>query len=140
MIYLPILLSVVANVVYHLAQRSIPKDANPLASLVASYLVALVLTLALMPIFPATEGFRATWRRLNWGSYAIGATIVAIELAFLLAYRIGWRISVAAVTANVAVALVLLPVGLFAFRDRFTAVNGLGFLLCLAGLVLLSVR
>jgi drug/metabolite transporter (DMT)-like permease len=140
MFYLAIALTVVANVVYHLAQRSIPRDVNPLASLLATYVVAIAATLVLMPFFPGEGNFRSSWKKLNWASYAIGLAIVAIELGFLLAYRAGWRISVAAVTSNAAVALMLVPIGLFAFRDRLSAVNAAGFVLCLLGLVLLSIR
>ena len=41
----------------------------------------------------------------------MGIAIVAVELGVLLAYRAGWRMSVASLTVNSALALVLVPVG-----------------------------
>jgi len=37
----------------------------------------------------------------------VGLSIVGVELAVLLAYRAGWRISLASVVANVTTALLL---------------------------------
>jgi multidrug transporter EmrE-like cation transporter len=63
-----------------------------------------------------------------------------LELGFLLAYRAGWVISLAALVTIATVALLLLPVGLAFFRERLNAVNVLGAALSLAGLVLLNWR
>jgi drug/metabolite transporter (DMT)-like permease len=64
--------------------------------------------------------------------------IVAIELGFLLAYRAGWRISTAVVTANILVAIALLAVGALAFREPVTLPRLAGIATCLAGLWLVS--
>jgi drug/metabolite transporter (DMT)-like permease len=56
----------------------------------------------------------------------------------LLTYRVGWNISLASITCSVAVALVLLPIGVFAFKEQLSLKNIIGLALCLAGLFLVT--
>ncbi len=136
----PVAIVVLSTVVYHVAQKSIPAGAPPLASLAVSYGVALLGTLALLPFFPLRAPVGRSFRELNWASAAIGAAIVGVELGFLLAYRAGWRVSVGAAVSNTAVAALLVPVGLLLFHEKLSGVNALGLLLCVAGLVLAVAR
>ena len=132
----PVAIIVASTVVYHVAQKSIPAGASPVASLLVSYGVALIGTLALLPFFPMRGSWGRSLRELNWASAAVGLTIVGVELGFLLAYRAGWRVSLGATVSNAAVVALLLPVGLLAFQERMSGVNVLGVGLCVSGLVL----
>ncbi len=58
-----------------------------------------------------------------------------IEFGFLLVYRSGWTLGIAAVVVNVAASLILLPVAIFFFRDKISWVNVLGIFLVLAEFV-----
>jgi uncharacterized membrane protein len=69
-----------------------------------------------------------------------GVAIVVLEAGFMLAYRPGWSISVAALYSNAAVALLHLPVGVLVFAEKLDATRGLGLAFALVGLVLLSRR
>lgn len=130
-------LAVAANVLYHVAQKSVPADAHPLASLLVTYAAAIVVTLLLWPLYPGAPMTLGSFRALNWSSAAIGVSIVGIELGVLLAYRAGWRVSVLSTAINVALALILVPVGFAFFHERLSVANGVGLVLCLAGLLLL---
>lgn len=132
---LSLLLVVVSSVVYHVAQKSIPASAPPVASLLVSYAVALVGTLALLAVFPMPPGGRS-FRELNWASAVIGLAIVGVELGFLLAYRAGWNVSAGAAVSNAVVAALLVPIGLLGFHERLSPVNALGLLLCVVGVLL----
>ena len=136
----PVAIVVLSTVLYHVAQKSIPAAAPPVASLLVSYAVALVGTLALLPFYPVPAPVGRGFRQLNWASAAIGVCIVGVELGFLLAYRAGWRVSIGAAVSNAAVAALLVPVGLLAFHERLSGVNVLGLLLCVAGLFLAVAR
>jgi drug/metabolite transporter (DMT)-like permease len=59
-------------------------------------------------------------------------------MGYLLAYRAGWTLSTASVTANVALAVVLLGIGTVAFREPWSLsrVAGVGF--CILGLWLVN--
>jgi drug/metabolite transporter (DMT)-like permease len=136
-LYLPLVLVVGGNIVYHLSQRSVPKAANPLVTVLLAWAVASALC-AIALVFSRERGSIMESLRLATGSaIALGVGIAAVELGVLLAYRVGWKISVLPAVSSVAVALLLLPIGLFFFREQLTARGYLGLCLCLGGLVLL---
>lgn len=133
-------LTIFANVGYHLCQKAIRADISPAASLSATYAVALVLSLLLWPWFGGSGGetLGAAFRKLGPASYGLGACVVLLELGFLLAYRAGWDIGVAALYSNAAVALVLLPIGLWAFAEGMSTRKAAGLAFAFVGLMLLS--
>lgn len=135
---LSIALTIAANVGYHLLQRSIRPDLSPIVSLVATYATALIISLLAWPLFSGDATLSREFGKLGWMSFALGAAVVLLELGFLLAYRAGWNISVAALYSNAAVALLLIPVGLLAFSEEMSLRKVLGFAFALVGLVLLS--
>ncbi len=140
MFYAPILLTVGSNILYHIFQKVIPANVNPVVSLTITYLAAALATVLLFPLFPLNEGWSSALRRVNWASLALGVSIVGLELGFLLAYRAGWKVSLAGLLSNVAVGLVLLPIGLLFFRERLTGLNLLGVAFSLVGLGLMGLR
>jgi multidrug transporter EmrE-like cation transporter len=79
-------------------------------------------------------------RQVNWASVALAVSILGLELGFLLAYRAGWDISIAAIAVNAAAGLVLLPTGALLFRERPTTLNFLGVVVCIVGLIMINVR
>jgi multidrug transporter EmrE-like cation transporter len=103
-----------------------------------TYAVAFVVTLLGFFFFPAKNGVIAEIKQLNWASVGLAIAIVGIEFGFLLTYRSGWNLGIAAVLVNVVASLILVPVAIFIFKDKISWVNILGILVCLAGLVMLN--
>ena len=136
--YWPVVLTVVSNVFYHVFLKLTPDSANPLISLSAAYATALTATLAIYPFYSDGIGMRQAIGELNWTSYALGLAIVGLEVGFLLAYRMGWQISLAGMISNSAVALLLIPIGLLFFRDTVSPINVLGIAFCFVGLLLVN--
>jgi len=136
--YLPIILMIVCTTAYHVAQKSVPSQLNPLFSLAINYLTALAGTVVLIPLFPARTAGPWSVKGINWASAAVGISIVGVELAVLLAYRTGWRVSILSVIGNTASALLLVGVGLAAFHEHLSARNVAGVVLCLIGLALVT--
>jgi len=134
---LTIALTVASNVLYHISQKSIPPGAHPLASLVVTYLVALLATLLIWPFYPGGGPTARSFRGLNWASLAVGVAIVGVEIGVLLAYRAGWRVSVLSTVVNVALVVALIPIGLLFFGERLSLANAAGLMLCAAGLWLI---
>ncbi|MGE5454724.1 MAG: hypothetical protein ACM3O9_05965, partial [Methylocystaceae bacterium] len=64
--------------------------------------------------------------------------IVGLELGFLLAYRVGWNISLGSLVANSIVALALIPIGILLYHEGFEINKIIGVVLCLAGLILIN--
>ena len=138
MIISAIVLTIISNVFYHLVQKVTPQQANPVLSLAVSYLAAAVICIGLLAVFPLEVSWRESLGQLNWTSLVLALAIVGLEVGFLLAYRSGWNLSLAALVSNTAVALVLLPIGLQFFREKLTHVNIAGVLVTIVGLVLVN--
>jgi uncharacterized membrane protein len=136
--YMSITLAITANVFYYFIQKSTPNNANPILTLFITYFTAMITCAVIYPFYPNSENLLDSFKRLNWTSLALGFTIVGLETGFLLAYRSGWNISTAGVFANVIVALILIPVGILAFKEHLKPVNVAGIALCIAGLLLIS--
>ena len=77
-------------------------------------------------------------KKLNWASIGLAIAVVGIEFGFLLVYRSGWNLGIAAVVTNVIASLILVPVAILIFKDKISWVNIVGILVCLAGLVMLN--
>ncbi|HEY9401666.1 MAG TPA: hypothetical protein VIQ24_03150 [Pyrinomonadaceae bacterium] len=136
--YLPIALAVGGNLLYHLSQKSIPKAANPMFVITIAYVVGIVACVLYSFAYPNDKSFLDTLRESNWAVYAMGLGAGVIEIGFLLAYRAGWNISTAAVVCSTAVTLMLIPIGVIAFKEYLSVRNVVGLLLCMVGLVLVA--
>lgn len=136
--YVSITLTIVSSALYHISQKEIPAVANPIVSIIVTYLVSLALCGALLYFVPPRNGFVAALGDLNWSSYVLALAIVGLEAGFLLVYRAGWNLGLAAVWVNVAASLILVPVALLYFRDKLNWINIVGILVCLVGLVMLN--
>lgn len=136
--YFSIVLAILASTLYHFTQKQTPASVNPAVSILVTYIVAGIITLLMFFFFPVREDLFSEIRKLNWASYALAVSIVGIEVGFLLIYRSGWSVGIAAVLVNVAAALALIPVALFFFKDKISLVNILGILVCLVGLIMLN--
>lgn len=134
--YFPFALVVGGGVLYHLAQKSIPQGMNPFFATICAYLIGIALCTICAVFYPAGKGFVESAKESNWAVLALGFGVAAIELGFLLAYRAGWRISIATIAANVAMTAILIPVGVLVFRDQLSVRNIVGLAFCILGLFL----
>ena len=136
--YLPIILIVTANVFYNICTKSTPASANPFLSLLVTYLVAALLTLILMLTNGLDDGIVQSLKRLNWTSYALGISVVALEFGYITAYRAGWNISLGSLVANISLAILLIPIGILFYKEVLTINHLAGISLCLAGLFFIN--
>ena len=134
--YLPVALAVVGMIFYHLAQKSIPKDLNPFHATMFAYAVGFVLCGICALGYPGKKSVIDSLRESNWAVIVVGVGAVCIELGFLLAYRAGWRISVAGLATNVAGTLLLVPIGILLFKEHLSLRNVIGVIFCVLGLIL----
>lgn len=136
--YAPILMTISGGVLYHVSQKAIPQTVHPFAAVIIAYAVGIALCAAGMAFDPAGRSFFSSLKESNWAVVGVGIGAVVIEVGFLLAYRAGWNINSASVVCNIAVALLLIPIGLLAFRESISARSAAGIGCCLIGLYLLS--
>ena len=136
--YFSISLAIASSALYHFTAKSTPSNVNFTVSLLVTYAFAFVVTLLGFFFFPAQNGVIAEIRQLNWATLGLAIAIVGIEFGFLLTYRSGWNLGIAAVLVNVVASLILVPVAIFIFKDQISWINILGILVCLAGLEMLN--
>lgn len=136
--YISIAIAILSNLLYHIFQKSIPQQFNPFISLIITYITAIIFSLILLPFYNNNITLIEHFRLSLWPSVALGFAIVGLEIGFLLAYRYGWDISIAAVFSNVSVAIFLIPVGLLLYKEDFTKINFVGVVICIIGLVLVK--
>lgn len=129
-------LAVAGAVSYHLSQKSVPKDAGPLAVLFHAYLIAAALCLLLVLLAGGEQG-RAELLRPRPVSLALGVCVLAIEVGVLLVYRSGWPVGRAALVSTLFATAVLLPVGYWFFGETLPPLKVAGLAACLAGAALL---
>jgi multidrug transporter EmrE-like cation transporter len=136
--YFSITLAILSSALYHFSAKSVPSNINFAISLIVTYLVALGITVIAALLLPAESGFAVELKKLNWASFLLAIAIVGIEFGFLLVYRSGWDLGIAAVLPNVVASLILVPIAIFIFKDKLNWVNVVGIFVCLAGLVMLN--
>jgi drug/metabolite transporter (DMT)-like permease len=136
----PFLLAVAGLATYHIAQKSIPDTAHPLALLAVAYAIAAIACVALMPLFTPGQTLREAFGSVPWLVVFITLGMLGLEIGYLLAYRAGGPLAFTSVAAGTLAALVLVPVGMVFFRETVTLARGAGIVLCLAGLALLAHR
>ena len=137
----PIGLIVLSNIFYHITTKTTPHEANAFLSLTVTYLVGGILSFLAYFI---TAGKGSTLRQelmnLNWSSFVLGIAIIGLEAGFLFAYRAGWKVNTAQLVASSILAIALIFVGFFLFKESMTLRHFIGILVCIAGLVIINLK
>ncbi len=136
--YFSITLAICSSALYHFVAKSTPSNVNFTVSLLVTYGVAFLVVLLTAIFFPIKNGLTFELKQLNWASIGLAIAIVGIEFGFLLTYRAGWNLGIAAVLVNVVASLILLPVAIFFFKDKISWVNVVGIVICFIGLIMLN--
>lgn len=124
-------------VLYQICMKVIPHNLNPIGALITFYATALVLTLVASRFVPVdSPGWSLS--DFSWAVVIVGVAIVGIEMGYLLMYRSGWHLSAAPLVVTGAAVVLLLPIGLLAFRQPWSARYLVGIVLCLYGIYLLA--
>lgn len=128
------LIAVSGCVTYHLAMKQIPANLNPFFALSVAYLIAFILSMLGVLVYP--DGSRQL-TDLRWSVFGVALGIIGIEAGFLLAYRAGWNVGYAALAVNVLSTLLLLPIAILVIKQGLSVSKLTGVLLCSIGLSLL---
>ena len=136
---LPIALLVLSNTFYNITQKKTPADANAFLSLAVTYAVAAAACLIIFFVGYRTPSVSEEFKKLNWTSFVLGIVIIGLEFGYILAYRAGWDVSKAPLVSNCCLAVVLVFVGIFVFREKVTPKQMIGMAVCISGLVIVTV-
>ncbi len=137
--YWPIGFIVFSNVLYHICSKSISGGgSSPYFSLFVTYLIAASACLILYFYTGHFKDVSLDLRSIKWNSITLGAAIVCLELGFIMMYRVGWNISIGSLVANICLAVALVLIGVFFYRDSITMNKIFGMILCIAGLIFIN--
>ena len=134
----PMALLILSNTVYQVCAKSVPEGMDPFASLTVTYLVGAAASLALSLVLNPGENLLAEYRKLNWAPFVLGLVIVGLEAGWIFAYKAGWQVSTGFIVQSAFLAVTLLVVGYFLYREALTWNKLLGVAICLVGLFFLN--
>ena len=135
---LPVVLVVFSNVFYNLCTKYTPGQANSFLSLTITYIVAATLSFLAFCVTGHVQNLGIELTKLNWTSFVLGLSIIGLEIGYIYMYRIGWKISIGSLVANISLACILLIVGIVLFKENVSLRQMFGVAVCIFGLILIT--
>lgn len=136
----PLALVVLSNVLYQICAKSVPNGMHPLASLTVTYTVSAVVSLVLFFVLNRGGNLFKEYAKLNWAPLVFGVVLVGLEVGFIYAYKAGWAVSTAQIVQSAVLAVALLFVGFFLYREPLRWNKIVGVLVCLVGLFFINMK
>jgi len=140
MYYISAFVAILGAVGYQYFVKQIPASINPVVSVLGMYVAVLAMGLILLPFIPPEGGLMKHIRQLNWIQVAVAGSVLLIELGFLLMYRSGWNLSTGNLVTGIFVNIILVSLGVWLLGEKVTLINGLGIILSIIGVSLISFR
>ena len=134
----PIVLVVVANVVYQICAKSVPKNMDTMASMVITYLVGALCSAIMFFIMNRDVSLWQEFEKTNSAPVWLGVSVGGLEIGFIYAYKIGWAISTASIVQSTFLSLALIIVGALLYNEAITMNKVIGIVICLVGLYFIS--
>ena len=136
----PIALVVISNIAYQICAKSVPKDIDPFASLIITYLVGAAASAVLYFALGHDGNLVNESRKLNWAPIVLGIVIVGLEAGWIYAYKAGWQVSTGFIVQSAFLSSALLFVGYFLYHEALTWNKIVGVVLCVIGLLFINYR
>ena len=134
----PLLLVIISNTVYNICTKSTPQNIQPFASLTITYLISAAISAVLFFVLSEDKNLALEMGKANWATFLLGGVLVLLEVGWIYMYRVGWKVSVGSLVANIGLACTLLLIGVLFYREALTLRQLAGILLCMASLFLLA--
>jgi uncharacterized membrane protein len=139
--FFPPILIIFGLIIYQVSQKSVDKHASPFVVVAVAYFIGILACVAGFFLFPKQDGaLMPMVKTIGWSALGIGLGAAAIEFGFLLAYRAGWNVSVLPISVNVFSAMLLILIGIFAYRENLSIEKIIGVLMCIGGLILITLK
>ena len=138
MFHISAIVAITGAVGYQYFVKQVPVTINPIVSVLAMYIVVMVLGVLLLPFIPAEGGLRHHLRQVNWIQIALAVSVIMIELGFLLMYRYGWNLSTGNVVTGAFINIILVGLGVALLGEKISLTNAMGIILCILGVALIS--
>ncbi len=136
----PIALVVFSNILYQITAKSSPENMNPFASLTITYVVAAVFSGIMYFVLNKDANLIKEYAKTNWTPFALGISIVGLEVGFLYAYKAGWQVSTASIVQSAFLAVALIFAGLILYKEPLSWNKIVGVIICLLGLTFINLK
>ena len=130
----PVALIVISNSVYQICAKGSPKQMNTYASMTVTYAVATLVSAVAFFISTKGSNIFKEFSFTNWATVALGVVITGLEIGFIFAYKNGWKVSTLATVTNAFLAISLLLLGFFMYKEQINWQKILGVAICLVGM------
>ncbi|MCQ2586931.1 MAG: EamA family transporter [Treponema sp.] len=130
----PVALIVLSNIVYQICAKGIPQEMNTFASMTVTYAVATLVSGILFFISTKGSGIIQQFKLTNWATVVLGIVITGLEVGFIFAYKAGWKVNTLATVTNAFLAIALLFLGFFMYKESINWSKVVGVIICLVGL------
>lgn len=136
--FIPLLIVIIANLLYHNVMKNTPNDVNAFLSMAITYFVGVITSVALYFVMGRANHIIKDLQNLNWTSYVLGIAIVGVEIGYIYMYRVGWEISKGSLVASVAIAVLLIVMGMLFYKEAMSIKHLIGMGFCVVGLMLIN--
>lgn len=137
-LYWPILLAVFSDIFYQICAKSTPSNLNPFASLTITYLIGAAVSTVTFFLTSGGGNLLAEWKGVNWSTFVLGLAIVGLEAGAIYMYKVGWAVNTGYIVKAILLAIALIAVGYFLYKESFSMNKALGIAACLVGLYLIN--
>jgi drug/metabolite transporter (DMT)-like permease len=136
--YLPVAIVVGSNIFYHVSAKGIPSELNPMVGIFVIYLIGAALALGMFFITDPVKDISAQLKIINWAPLVLAFAVIGMEYGNIMLYRAGWNISVGSLVCNIALAAILLFIGILVYKETLNFHQLIGIGLCVAGLIFIN--
>ena len=136
----PMALIIISNLFYQICAKSVPDGINPFATLTVTYIIGAILSLVLFFITGNNHNLLGEYGKLNWAPFVLGFAVVGLEAGNIYAYKAGWQINSTQIVQACILAVLLIFVGYFFYKESFTWNKAVGIGLCIAGVVFINFK
>ncbi|MDO5825135.1 MAG: EamA family transporter [Methanosphaera sp.] len=135
---IPIAMVVISNCIYHICSKSMPNNVNTFGALMVTYLTGAIVSGVIFLYMVKSENALIEMAKINFTSIVLGLAIVGLEAGYIYAYRVGWQVNNAPLVANTGTVLALVIIGAILFNEGVTLKQIAGMILCIVGLIFIS--
>ncbi|MDO4486460.1 MAG: hypothetical protein Q4C46_07735 [Bacillota bacterium] len=111
---------------------------NPFAGLTITYLVGAAITTVIFFLTSGGQNLLTEWKSINWTTFVLGFAIVGLEAGSIYMYRAGWNVNTGYIVKSMILAMALIAVGYFTYKEQFTMNKAIGIVACLLGLYFIN--
>lgn len=134
------LLIVLSNSAYQICAKENPEGMNPLATLTITYFVAAIVSAILYFVINKGQNLFHEYAKVNWAPFLLGLVIVGLETGFIYGYKAGWSVSILQIATSTAVAIIMIFVAIFFYKEAVSWNKIVGVLICLVGLFFINFK